>query len=299
VAAGLAYAALGTDTGCSVRQPAHCCGITGHKPSYGLISKHGVTPLVWTLDHVGVLARSVDDAKLLTSTIAGFDPRDPDSRELRTNAADNARADLSGLTIGVPRPYFFEGGDPEIVATVDAALEQLQAQGARLLDVDVPDPGAALEIAVACFAEVVSAHGEAWRARPDALSPRIRSSFESFATRLASDYASARHRGRLFRRQMSELMSTVDLLAMPTSTVAAGPIANQPASNARERWKNCVIFNLSGQPSASIPCGFTSSGLPVGLMLSAEIGDDNTLLRVASGYQRATDWHRRHPPDRL
>jgi aspartyl-tRNA(Asn)/glutamyl-tRNA(Gln) amidotransferase subunit A len=142
VAAGMAYAALGTDTGCSVRQPAHCCGITGLKPTFGRVSKAGVFALVWSHDHVGPLTRSVADAATLLDVLAGPDPDDPYSVDAPDTDIVPIDAPIEGLRIAVPRPYFYEGGDPEVVAVVDQALATFEGLGVTLVDRELPNTDA-------------------------------------------------------------------------------------------------------------------------------------------------------------
>jgi aspartyl-tRNA(Asn)/glutamyl-tRNA(Gln) amidotransferase subunit A len=299
VAAGLSYASLGTDTGCSIRQPAQCCGVVGHKPTFGLVSKAGVGPLVWSLDHVGPITRSVRDAAILIDAIAGYDVDDPYSLDLPApEAIVGLDEPIDGLVVGVPRAYFFECGDADVVRLVEEAIGVLATLGARVVDVDVDadDLDAALDAVNTLFADTVAVHGAAFRARPDLVSPRIRDDLERIASRPAAEYAAASHFRHAFRRRLAAATAGCDVLATPTSTVAADPIESQPRGHGRERWKNCAIFNLTGQPSISVPCGFTAKDLPAGLMLTGRREDDRTVLRLAHAYEQATPWHARRPP---
>ncbi|GBF27455.1 glutamyl-tRNA(Gln) amidotransferase subunit A [bacterium MnTg02] len=296
VAAGLAFAAIGTDTGCSVRQPAQCCGIVGHKPTFGLVSKAGVVPLVWTMDHVGPLTRSVRDAAIVLQAMAGPDKADPYSA--RRDVEDYLAAigaSVTGLKLGVPRKYFFEGGDAEISQLVDSAVQIFRDLGAEIIETEVPDTEAAYGAIKATFAETAAAHGQAVSDRPERFSESLRSMIEGDAKRLVADYVSAQHMRQRFRRDVDDLMAGFDALLMPTSTVAAAPIAEQPANHPRERWKNCGIFNFTGQPAISIPCGFTHAGLPAGLMIAGRSFDDATVLKIAHAYEQATDWCQKKP----
>lgn len=297
VAAGLAYVALGTDTGASVRQPAHCCGIVGHKPTFGLVSKAGVVPLAWSLDHVGPLTRAVRDAALALNALAGPDADDPYAVDRPSE--DFTRllgAAVRGSVIGVPRPYFFEGGDSEVVAIVETALETFDGLGARRADLAVPEVEEALVAARTVFVEAFAAHGEIVRAHPADFSEHIRSNMESMAGRSATEYAEALRFRLAFRKRLLAAMEGCSVLAVPTSTVAAERIDAQPADRTRERWKNTGIFNLTGFPAVSVPCGFTRAGLPVGLMIVGRPFEDAEVLRHAEAFERATPWHTRHPP---
>lgn len=296
VAAGLAFAALGSDTGCSIRQPAQCCGVVGMKPTYGVVSKAGAMPLVWSMDHVGPLTRTVGDAAAMLQLLAGYDPADPYSVERPVPAFDaHLGQPIDDGVVGVPGGYFFEGGDAEVVQLVEAALGVFEDLGARVEEVEVPGLEEAYEAVSATFAEVVAAHGDAWRERPDAFSEPIQHSMARFAARSAVEYAAAQHYRQRFKRWMAEVMQRCDVLAVPTSTVAAAPIAAQPEHHRKQRWKNACIFNFTGQPSISIPCGFTGAGLPVGLMISGRLFGDARVLQYAHAFEQATDWHRRHP----
>jgi len=296
VAAGMAFAGIGTDTGCSVRQPAQCCGIVGHKPTFGLVSKAGVMPLVSSMDHVGPLTRSVADAAAVLQLIAGADPADP---HCSTRAVPNFSARLEkpidGLTIGVPTRFFYEDGEREVCDIVRSSLDVFEYLGARLVDIEIADIEQAYRAGDATFVEIVEAHGEAMRRNPNLFSDAFRERYALVARSTADDYAEAQQFRARFRAQVAELMTRCDAIAVPTSTVAAAPIASQPASHAVERRKNASIFNFTGQPAISIPCGFTAAGLPVGLMLAGRAFDDATVLQLAAAFERATAWHERHP----
>ena len=298
VSAGLAYAALGTDTGCSVRQPAHCCGIVGLKPSFGLVSKAGVFPMVWTMDHVGPLTRSVEDAALLLDCLAGHDPADPYSAKREaTGPFDPGEVSIAGRKIGVTRGFFFEGGDPEVVAVTEAALETWRGLGARLIDLDLPEVEEAFAAAGATFAEVLAVHEKDFEARPEAFSEEVRAKLGQRDTSPLA-YVKAQHVRRRFVAAVERAMAEaeVEVLLAPTSTVTAAPIAAQPADHGLYCWRNTGIFDFTGQPSISVPCGFTAAGLPVGLMVTGRLFEDATLLRFAQAFEQASPWHLKTPP---
>jgi len=296
VAAGMAYAAIGTDTGCSIRQPAQCCGIVGHKPTFGLVSKAGVMPLVSSMDHVGPLTRCVRDAAIVLQAIAGHDPDDPYcvDRPVPDFAAQLERG-VVGTRIGVPRGFFFEGGDSEVTELVSASLEIFEYLGARIEDIALPDVERAYQAGDVTFVEIVEANGPAMRANPELFSPAFRQRYDAVARSTADDYVAAQELREAFRSQVAAAMADYDVLAVPTSTVAAAPIAAQPPAHAIERRKNASIFNFTGQPAISVPCGATRAGLPVGLMLAGRPFEDATVLRFAAAFERATSWHEQHP----
>lgn len=297
VAAGLAYAALGTDTGCSVRQPAHCCGIVGHKPTFGLVSKAGAVPLVWTMDHVGPLTRSVRDAALVLGVIAGADGADPYSAGRPAGDYLGTIGDsIEGARVGVPRAFFFEGGEPEVVALVEQALEVLRGLGAELVELELADVDAAFAAAATTFCEATAIYEEDLATRPEAFSPELRATLAGSSETTAATYAAAQHTRRRFAAHVEAAMARCEVLATPTANVAAAAIAEQPEGHARFGWRNTGIFNLTGQPSISVPCGLTTAGLPVGLMISGRMFEDEVVLRFAHAFEQATPWHRQRPP---
>lgn len=293
VAAGLAFAALGTDTGCSVRQPAQCCGIVGYKPTFDLVSTEGVLPLVSSMDHVGPLTRTVRDAALVLNAIQGGDADAPDGSPRDYSKAFQPL--LDEVTVGVPRAFFFDGGDSEVIGIVDAALSTFDELGAKVIDADIPYAEEAYRAADVTFSEIAAAHGHGLAENPDAFSEPFRCRFDAVTRHSAEDYANAQKFRQTFRSGVEDLLSRCDVLAMPTSTVAAAPIAEQPRDHDVERRKNCCIFNFTGQPAISISCGFTAAGLPVGLMLVGALLDDATVLRVARSFEAETSWHQQHP----
>ncbi len=295
VAAGLAYAALGTDTGCSVRQPAHCCGIVGYKPTFGLVSKAGAFPLVWTMDHVGPLTRSVEDAAFVLKAISGYDPKDPYSvRASNSGDFDASEGSIEGARVGVVRRFFFDGY-PDVIEVVDAALETLRELGATVVELDISDIDEAFAAARTTFAEATVIYEQDLRERPHAFSDEVRGKLEGSLDMKATKYAEAQHFRRGFTARVEQLMSECDVLAAPTATIAAAPIADRPEDYGRNGWKNTGIFNLTGQPSVSVPCGFTQAGLPVGLMVTGRLFEDEKVLQFANAFEQATEWHKRVP----
>ena len=298
VAAGLAYAALGTDTGCSVRQPAQCCGIVGYKPTFGLVSKAGVMPLVSSMDHVGPITRCVRDTALVLQAIAGPDDSDPLTfNEPVEDFLANLDASIDGKVVAIPRNYFFEGGDKEVIGIVEKSLDIFSNLGAKVQEVSFPDCNVAYEAADATFSEIVDANGEALETNPSGFSDEFIRRYKSVARYRGEAYDAAQKYRHRFKEQVEAVMNECDILATPTSTVVAALITDQPSDHAKERRKNACIFDFTGQPSISIPCGFTQAGLPVGLMLSGSLMKDSTVLRFAQAFENATPWHAYHPPE--
>jgi len=295
VAAGMAFAALGTDTGCSVRQPAHCCGVVGHKPTFGLVSKAGVLDLVWSLDHVGPITRSVDDSAIVLDAIAGHDPADPYSA--RVNSPGTHRPTLrpiSDLRIGVVRRRFFDG-HTDVIDVVDAAIAQLAFEGATLVEMDLPDIDEAAAHLDFVSAEAAVLHRSDLLERPEAFSDEVRGKVEGDQLVSAADYISAQHFRRGFTRRVERLFEHCDVIAAPTATIAAAPIDDRPSDYGHHAGKNTSVFDYTGHPSISVPCGFTPDGLPVGLMLTGPRFADRGVFEVAHAFERATDWHLSHP----
>ena len=296
VAAGMAFAALGTDTGCSIRLPAQCCGIVGHKPTYGLVSKAGVLELVPSMDHVGPMTRSVRDAALMLKAIAAPDENNPgDVSQALDNLIERMETPIAGGVVGVPTGYFFEGGDEDVKSIVKDAIRVFEELGARVESVDLPDCHQAYSEANATFSEVVDVHREAMADDIEAFSEPLRARYSSMTRYSPAAYEKAQRFRKEFTRGMEKVLERVDVLVMPTATVAAAPIAEQPPEHDKERRKNACIFDFTGQPSISVPCGFTGDGLPVGLMICGGRFRDARVLRYAHAFEQATPWHVRHP----
>jgi aspartyl-tRNA(Asn)/glutamyl-tRNA(Gln) amidotransferase subunit A len=299
LAARLCAGSLGSDTGGSIRGPAAWCGIVGHKPTYGLASRRGVMPLSWSLDHVGPMARSVEDAAILLQAIVGYDPLDDGSASAPIPDYRAGLRDLpSSLTVGVPWRYL-EGLkdeiDAETLAIFRTAVDDLKALGLRVEPVEIPHVQEAATIGTTILvSEAYTFHEQGFRNQLDRYGRPFRDRVIRGALYSAADYLTAtRARGR-FRRAMADLMSRVDLIAMPTQASPAQRF-DDPAFHYYNRPGFTRIFNLTGQPSISVPSGFTAAGLPLGLMLSGRPFEDLTVLQAAYAYEQAHDWHRRSP----
>jgi len=289
---------MGSDTGASIRQPAACCGIVGLKPTFGRVSKFGALPLSWSMDHAGPMTRTVRDAAIMLQVLAGRDPRDPSSADSPvpdfTAGLDRG---IHGLRIGIPRPFFFEGCDPEVVAAVEAALGTLAQLGATVEEIELPDMAAAFAAGnLTLIVEGTAYHAADLRERPEAFSPELRAGFELGAFYQATDYVQAQRLRRHLMEETRRAMSGFDALAMPTSPVPATPIEGSPPEHAVLRPRNTLPFNFLGWPALSVPCGFTAAGLPVGLQIVGKPFDEAGILRIAHSYEQATAWHRARPP---
>ncbi len=298
VAGGECPAALGTDTGGSIRIPASLCGIVGLKPTYGRVSKRGVLPLSWSLDHIGPMTRTVEDAAIVLQSIAGHDAGDGSSVEEPVpdyNAALNGG--LRALRVGVPREFFFENVDPEVEKSVRSAIGVLGDLGAIVTEVEAPliaeIPGA---LTAMMLPEALSYHRKWMAERPDDYGDDVRYRLELGSGYLAVHYVQAqRLRGIAVEAWRQDVFSKVDLIATPTTPVTARPISGGDLQVTFSLIRFTNPFNFLGVPAISLPCGFSAEGLPIGLQLAGRWWDDGTVLRAAQVYEQATEWHERRP----
>ena len=304
VAAGLAYASLGTDTGGSVRLPAAACGLVGHKPTYGLVSRAGVVPGGYSLDHVGPFARTVRDAALVLNAIAGPDPRDPaGTRRPAPDAAADLHRGIAGLTIGVPRVQPSERIEPEMRDAFRAALGVLERAGARLLDLDLPDHLLSRTVMWAISAsELAESHRDYLRTRAQDYSPTVRGLIRQGAFLPAVEYVHAHRVRQKIIADYEETMRRVDVIAMPVVPFPAWPVGAEEvtldgvAENLMgSLTRYCPPFNITGQPAIAVPSGFDRDGLPLGFQIAGRWHEEATVFRVAHAYEQATEWHRRRP----
>ena len=292
------YAALGTDTGGSIRIPASLCGITGLKPTFGRVSRRGVLPLSWSLDHVGPMARTAEDCALTLQALAGRDPLDASSAdEPVPNYAAEIAGGVNGLRIGVPHEFFYDNVDLDVENAVREAIEALRGLGADVRDVTLPHIGeASAALTAIMLPEALAYHQRQLAERPEDYGADIRYRLELGATFTAVHYVQGqRFREMIVAAWRDEVFDKVDLLAMPTTLGAAVDIETGDLQATFKLIRNTNPLNLLGVPAISVPCGFTDNGLPIGLQLAGRWWDEATVLRAAHAYQRVTDWHSRHP----
>ena len=306
LAAGLCLGSLGSDTAGSIRIPASLCGITGLKPTYGRASLRGVVPLSWSLDTAGPMARSAADCALILQAIAGFDPLDPASVDAPVPdyaASLSGRLDGPstgsghGLRVGLVTNYFFDEDavEPEVAAAVLAATEELRQLGAAVEEVVVPGMEEATAWALTMIvADATAFHETRLRDHPDDFGPAVLARLQTAASIGAVQYAQARRAQAELQATLRDLFLGLDLLVCPTSPIVAPPIEATDAAT-RSLARHTAPFNLAGVPAASVPCGFSSEGLPIGLMIAGRWWEEATVLRAAHAYQQATDWHKRRP----
>jgi len=296
-AAGLCFGSLGTDTAGSIRNPACYCGIVGFKPTYGRVSNRGVLPDSWTLDHVGPICRNVEDAALMLGVIAGYDQLDPASVDTPVPDYNRAfRMQTSKLRLGIPRTPFFESLDSEIANAVAAAIEVLRRMTASVEETVLPSGSIPLD---EIFAKVIGVESYTYHSQWLADSPQkyqaaTRQRIQNSAEVKAAVYVQARRELDLLRRQVKRVFAAVDLLITPTMPSPPGMIAQGADPNSWNK-RNTSPFDVLGLPAISVPCGFTTSGLPIGLQIVGAPFAESTVLALAHAYEQATEWHRRSP----
>jgi aspartyl-tRNA(Asn)/glutamyl-tRNA(Gln) amidotransferase subunit A len=304
VCAGLFPLALGTDTGGSVRNPASSCGIVGLKPTYGLVSRRGVFPLAFTLDHVGPLTRSAADSALLLDAIAGHDPADPASApDAVRNTARYFGRDLmrgiSGLRVGFVR-HFHETdmpADPQVAAALEDAVRVLRAEGAALREITLPSLNEFAAVnRVILGAEAFSIHAPWLRARPGDYGQLTRRRLLAGAFFSAADYVGAQRRRAQMIAAVNDAFRNVDVLICASSLDPASRL-DDPVETARTYPRQArTPFNVTGHPAVAMMSGLSDAGLPLSVQFAGRYFEDATVLRVAAAYERATEWHQRRPP---
>lgn len=300
LAAGLCYGALGSDTGGSIRTPSSHCGIVGIKPTYGRVSRYGVVPLSWSLDHAGPMARSVEDCAVLLQAIAGHDPKDPASADV---AAPDFRSRLEdgvrGLRIGVPRSNWFDenmGVDPQTEAAFDQALRVLQSLGAEVIDIEGrPFSLARKANQTILVCEAYSYHEPAFRKTPMKFGTSVRRRMLEGAFLSAADYLAAQRARSVLNEQIRANFSRVDVFTLPGAPRPPDAFATMDPSEQNLRPSFTNPFNLTGLPAVCVPCGFTEGNLPAGLQIIAPAFQEATCFRVAYAYEQATEWHTARP----
>ena len=297
LAAGLVVGATGSDTGGSIRGPAAFCGIAGLKPTYGRVSRAGVLTLSWTLDHTGPMARTVEDCAYLLRAMAGHDAADPaSSRAPVDDYLAPLRRDIRGIRIGVPRAYFFEGIDPEVERAFEEALETLRRLGAEVRDVQIPSLHATQSFLLILMAEAFAYHERDIREHPELYGDVARERILTGALVSATEYVQAQRIRAQMCRETAEVLGSVDVLATPTTVKPATPFTQAQNPDFGFPRSNMPPFNLTGLPTLALPCGFSSTGLPLSLQLAGRPFEEGTVLRVGHAYEHATPWHTRRPP---
>lgn len=298
-AAGLCAGALGSDTGGSIRGPASMCGLVGHKPTYGLVSRRGVLTMCWSLDHVGPMTRSVWDSAALLQAIAGRDPEDTSTRGATLQDYLAAlEAGARGLRLGVLRRFYVDwpGLSDEVRSAALEAFRVLAGEGASLEDVDAPSLDLSMAAWAPFLAETYEYHREHLRTRPDGFRESLRPRVLMGALVGGADYLRAQRLRERLRREVEALFERVDLLVFPGQAAPALRFEDFPMTGlATPAMRYTAPWNLLGLPAAVVPCGFSREGLPVSIQIVGRAFDDAAVLRLARAYERVTDWHARRP----
>ncbi|ANA34786.1 MULTISPECIES: amidase [Burkholderiaceae] len=301
LASRMAFGALGSDTGGSIRIPASLCGVVGLKPTFGRVSRTGVVPHSWSLDHAGPLTRSTRDAALMLQVLAGHDKLDPATAAVPVaDYRAGLDAGIAGMRIGVCRNHFFGRNEVEVERLVDAAIADLQALGARTVDFEIPN----LQYGLGAIFAIELASSAAWHdkglqsgATAD-MADDVRTLVEIGRLVTAADYLKAEQLRVQLIRDFAKVLEQVDVIVTPSSAVTAwkrgqpsvitGGVEESPLAAS---WRLTYPYNLTGMPAVSVPCGFDSRGLPAGLQIAGKMFDEATILRVAHAYEGVHRWH--------
>ena len=298
VATGMCLAALGTDTGGSIRIPASLCGVVGLKPTYGRVSTRGVVPLSWNLDHVGPLTRTVQDAAVMLAALAGFDPHDPASADIPVaDYLAHLEDGVRGWRIALAAGEYVEASDPQVLAGVTEAAQVFKDSGAHVEKVEMSWlRDLALANGRMTQADGAAFHRERLAEHPDWFGGDVRQRLETGAALTSSDYALARRTQAESRRRFEMFFEKFDVLLLPTTPIPAPPIeGTQAIEAARQLTRFTAPFNLAGLPALSVPCGFTDEKLPIGLQIISKHWGEAKALQAGRTFEKATEWHRHIP----
>ena len=304
-AAGLCFASVGTDTGGSIRYPSAANGCVGLKPTYGRVSRHGVFGLAESMDHLGPMTRTVEDAAIMFEAMAGFDQNDATSlADPVPKVREQLARGISGLRLGIDRGYVSDNVEPAVAKGVDDALSTLTSLGATVVEVKMPDvrevPAAWFEL---CTVEAVLANSMTWPSRSSDYGPGFRAALEYGSKVGGASYARAARFRAEFSAKLERMLAGVDCMVCPSMAAVARPKSADPfAPGTAAEWSRLVMsdvhtkpFNLSGSPTLSVPCGFAADGLPLSVQFVGRRLSEATLCRVGHAYEQATRWHSMHP----
>jgi aspartyl-tRNA(Asn)/glutamyl-tRNA(Gln) amidotransferase subunit A len=305
LAADMVPLTIGSDSGGSIRGPAKSCGIVGLKPTYGRISRFGVTPLSWTLDHVGPMSRTVSDVALMLQVIAGADQYDDDSASTPVPEYTKALTqNIKGLRLGVPSGYFFEHVHPETDTALRRAISLLEKSGVVLVDVNVRNAALATAASsVILNSEAAAFHEKRLKQSAELLQPLVRERLEVATFNSAVDYIKALRVRTVLMEEMRRVFQICDVLMLPAGNAAPKLDAEIGDTDAPSdpplppRPDSFNLANVTGIPSIVLPCGFTAGppSLPLGIQFCAKPFDESRLFRIGHAYQSSTDWHKRRP----
>jgi aspartyl-tRNA(Asn)/glutamyl-tRNA(Gln) amidotransferase subunit A len=294
----MALGALGTDTGGSIRIPASLCGVVGLKPTYGRVSLRGVFPLSWNLDHVGPLTKCVKDAALMLQVLSIYDPVDPTSIKMLTgDYLGHLVDDMEGRKIALGVGEYIDSADPEVVSAVCEAAKVFEAMGCRVQEVNVDwMRDAAIANRIMTQSDGAAVHRDRLRKHPEMFGDDIRRRLEDGAKTTSTEYILARRTQTEVRKRCEQFFEAHDLLLTPTTPIAAPTIEGHDAVEQAGRLTRFTApFNLAGLPALSIPCGFTSESLPIGLQIVSRPWAESKVLNAGYSYEQVTSWHQNFP----
>lgn len=298
VAAGMCLAAVGTDTGGSIRIPAALCGVVGLKPTYGRVSTRGVIPLSWNLDHVGPLTRNVRDAATMLTVLAGFDPHDPGSVNIPgEDYLGHLEEGVRDWRVALAAGENVEISDAEVVVALEKSAQVFRDLSARVEKVDMSWlPELALANSQMTQADAAAFHRKRLQEHPDWFGADVLQRLHAGAGLSSSEYALARRKQVEGRRRFELFFEKFDILLLPTTPIPAPPIEETGAIEAAKQLTRFTSpFNLTGLPALTLPCGFTKMGLPVGLQIVTKHWAEAKLLQAGYAFEQATDWHKYFP----
>ena len=297
LAAGLCFGALGTDTGGSIRIPSSLCGVVGLKPTRGRVSLRGVIPLSWSLDHVGPMARRVQDVAFLYDAIAGYDPGDPFSVNVPVSDVLAHLTDgVQGWRVALARDEYFEDVDIEVLEAVQQAAIQFEGLGAHVTEVPFPGANEAAQLnALITQSEAAAFHSDRLASQPEDFGPDVLKRLQTGAAFTAFENILARGAQPVLRRQFERFFENYDILLLPTTPISAPLRGGDAVARARLLTKFTAPFNLTGLPALSLPCGFSREGLPIGLQIVSRPWAEAEVLRAGQAYEQATEWHLSQP----
>lgn len=306
VAAGLCIAATGSDTGGSIRMPASACGIVGMKPTFGRISRTGIVPHSWSLDHAGTLTRTVKDSALMLNVLAGYDTTDPACQDRAVPDYLKAlNGSVKGINIGVCRNHFFDDNHPDVDKAIEKAITDLAAAGANITEFNIPR----LEYGLAAIYAIELASSTAYhdaslrKGLVTHFTEDVRTLVEMGRFVTGPDYLKAEQLRTLLMQDFAQALQKVDVIVGPTTPITAWKsgasrvsIGDRDTSVLSASWRYTFPYNLTGLPAISIPCGFDRRGLPIGLQIAGRPYDEETVFRVADAYERSHEWKDCLPP---
>jgi amidase len=300
--AGLCYAALGSDTGGSIRYPSATCGLTGIKPTYGRVSRHGVFDLAASLDHVGPMARSAADCAVVLQAIAGWDRQDPTSLDVPVpDYSAEIGKSVRDMRIGIDRSFCFDGVDAQVARALEDALAVFERLGARIVDVTLPPYDDLVSIWIRmCAIETAVAHRDTYPARAADYGPDLSQLIDEGHATSGIQAAEGHHLRIAFTQALATLFGSIDCLICPTMTTRTPKLADMGDYGDDPEVLLAIMrytapFDFSGSPTITLPNGFDSDGLPHSMQLVGPHLGEGAIIRAAAAYQSMTDWHARHP----